>query len=74
MRNEGVREATSISESKSTTECARRISSTLIASKAARRTVFPLWLDLHQDFVLAHNLHNLSNIASGFVQQLQLLS
>lgn len=37
-------------------------------------TILALWLDLDQHLLLAHHLDNLSNIASRFLQNLQLLT
>ena len=67
MRNEGVRDATSISESKSTTASNAQQDSMF---RATIRTVFPLWLDLDKNLVLAHDLHHLSDVAAGFMEQL----
>jgi hypothetical protein len=32
--------------------------------KSGRLTIFPLWLNLDQNLLLPHNLHNLSDITS----------
>ena len=64
MRNDGVNDATSISESKSTTTRHVQLDSEV---RIRLRTVFPLRLYLDEDLVLAHDLHNLPHVTPGFV-------
>jgi hypothetical protein len=39
-----------------------------------RRTIFPFWLNFHQDLGLSHYFDDFADIASGLVEQLQFLS
>ena len=36
--------------------------------------VFALWVDLHQHFVLAHQLDDLTDVGTGLLKELQLLT
>jgi hypothetical protein len=38
------------------------------------QTVFSLWLDLNQDFTLAHDLYYFADVAARFMKQLELFT
>jgi hypothetical protein len=68
-RRDGLRETMSSSLSKSTT-CEMLAPSMLQEQEHHALTIFPFWLNLDKNLVLAHNFDYLANIRAGLLQQL----
>jgi hypothetical protein len=66
----GVNFEIGISDEKSQTT---RRQSRRITNPFSQLTIFPLWLNLYQNLLLAHHLDNLPNITPRLLQKLQLL-
>lgn len=67
-RKLGVRVLMSISPSQSTTY--GLVSEIAGLESRQRRTVFSLWLNLDQDFTLAHYLYYFADVTARFMKQL----